>query len=150
LDLIGTFDPSPITDSINGVISAFRGNYGAAATSVVAAFIPYAGDTLKAGKVALTGQLHHVISKKIFQELEEHATLAGKYALRDARLTTRAVDEASHTGYQMWHRELDAEVQQWLKKPQNANTTTEQFESWLHGRYSQPDMKQRFPNGLDQ
>jgi RHS repeat-associated protein len=53
LDIVGTFDPTPITDSINGVISAFRGNYGAAATSVVAAFIPYAGDTLKAGKVAV-------------------------------------------------------------------------------------------------
>jgi RHS repeat-associated protein len=150
LDIIGTFDPTPITDSINGVVSAFRGNYGSAGVSLASALIPYAGDTLKAGKVVLTGQLHHVISKKVFRELEEHATLAGKYALRDARLTTMAADEVSHTGYQMWHRELDAEVQQWLKSPQNANATTGQFESWLNWRYGQPDMKRRFPNGLDQ
>jgi len=37
----------------------------------------------------LTGQEHHVISKRIARKLEEHATLRGRYAERDPRFKTR-------------------------------------------------------------
>ena len=72
--------------------------------------------------------------------------MKGKYGWRDLRFTTTAVDDAAHRGYQTWHRELDDEIVGWLGRNQNA--TTQQFEDWLRWRYSQPDMKARFPNGF--
>ncbi|MGL4419168.1 MAG: RHS repeat-associated core domain-containing protein, partial [Gemmataceae bacterium] len=96
----------------------------------------------------LTGQIHHPISTKIGRELEAHPTLKGNYTPCDPRFTTQAVDEASHKGYQKWHRELDQEVIDWLRDPKNRAATTKQFEDWLRWRYGQPDLKARFPNGF--
>ena len=96
----------------------------------------------------LTGQTHHPISTKVARELEQHPTLKGKYTPRDPRFTTQGVDEAAHKGYQTWHRELDDEVISWLRDPKNLNATPEQFEAWLRWRYTQPDLKARFPNGF--
>ena len=59
---------------------------------------------------------------------------------------TRAADAAAHRGYQTWHRQLDAEVADWLAR--NPNATTTQFERFLQQRYSQPDLLERFPNGF--
>ena len=64
------------------------------------------------GSSVTTGQTHHPISRIVQAELERHPIRAGKYQPRDPRFTTQAVDEASHRGYQMWHRELDAEIAQ--------------------------------------
>jgi hypothetical protein len=94
----------------------------------------------------LTGQIHHPISKPIFKELEQHPNLAGKYTPRDPRFTTQAIDKAAHNGWPRWHRDLDAEVGQWIR--QNQGATKDQFETWLRWRYSQPDLKARFPNGF--
>jgi len=44
------FDPTPISDSLSGVLSLAQGNYVDAGLSFGAAFVPYAGDTLKAAK----------------------------------------------------------------------------------------------------
>ena len=70
LDIIGTFDPTPIVDTVNAIISVIRGRYGAAATSMVAAVIPYAGDAAKAtkiGKTIIEKAVHgnSILSKKI-------------------------------------------------------------------------------------
>jgi RHS repeat-associated protein len=99
-----------------------------------------------AAKAIATGQEHHVISRRIAAALEDHPTLAGQYAPRDPRFVTRAADAAAHRGYQTWHRQLDAEVADWLAR--NPNATTTQFERFLQGRYTQPDLLERFPNGF--
>ncbi len=95
-----------------------------------------------------TGQIHHPISKKVHKALGRHPTLKGKYKVRDKEITTRAVDRAAHRGYQKWHRELDAEVAQWIADPVNRNASQEQFETWLRWRYGQPDLKTKFPEGF--
>jgi RHS repeat-associated protein len=91
------------------------------------------------------GQLHHAISKKVFQALER-SPLAGKYALRAQNLVTRAKDLISHCGYQKWHRDYDKELAEWIQR--NRPRTKTQFEDYLRNRYNQPDLRSRFPNGL--
>ena len=93
-----------------------------------------------------TGQRHHAISARIHRATEGHRNLAGRYQARDPRFMTRARDSGSHRGYQRWHRALDNEVVQWIEGHQAASPA--QFESFLGQRYSQPDLMNRFPNGL--
>ncbi|WP_152622407.1 Wall-associated protein precursor [Archangium violaceum] len=93
-----------------------------------------------------TGQNHHIISRPISKELEEHKTLRGLYKPRDERFVTRAKDEESHCGYQQWHRDVDKEVIEWLKDFSSA--TRKEFESFLREIYSRPEMLKRFPNGF--
>ena len=92
------------------------------------------------------GQLHHVISRPIAKELEEHETLSGHYKARDPRFVARAVDEEAHCGYQEWHRKVDEEVIAWLRRYSRA--TAQQFEAFLREIYSRPDMLKRFPRGF--
>lgn len=101
---------------------------------------------LLAPRAIATGQEHHVISRRIAAALDDHPTLAGQYTARDPRFVTRAADAAAHRGYQTWHRQLDAEVVDWLAR--NPNATTSQFERFLQGRYGQQDLLERFPNGF--
>ncbi|HLL54900.1 MAG TPA: hypothetical protein VK447_15200 [Myxococcaceae bacterium] len=93
-----------------------------------------------------SGQLHHVISKPIAAKLEKHGTLGGHYTARDPRFVTRAADEASHNGYQQWHRDSDKEVIDWLNEHEAA--TPVEFESKLREIYNRPDMRARFPDGF--
>lgn len=65
---------------------------------------------------------------------------------RDPRFVTRAIDGEAHRGYQTWHRELDAEIVDWLAR--NPNATSQQFEGYLKQQYAQPDRATRFPNGF--
>ena len=60
----------------------------------------------------------------------------------------QALDEASHRGYQTWHRAYDDEVVDWLAR--NREATREQFLRFLRDIYARPEMKQRFPNALNQ
>ncbi|ATB28009.1 Wall-associated protein precursor [Melittangium boletus] len=92
------------------------------------------------------GQNHHVISRPIAKELDQHITLRGLYTARDPRFVTRAVDEPSHCGYQSWHREVDKEVISWLRRYRQA--TPKQFEAFLREIYSRPSMRVRFPRGF--
>jgi hypothetical protein len=92
------------------------------------------------------GQLHHAISRPIAKALARHRTLRGLYKPRDRRFVTRAVDEQSHCGYQQWHRDVDAEVVEWLER--NRTATPKQFEAFLREIYNRPPMRARFPNGL--
>jgi hypothetical protein len=93
-----------------------------------------------------TGQLHHPISKRVHDAIEKHPKLKGKYKYRDPRITSRAVDKAAHNGYEDWHRKLDEEVANWIGNHKKA--TPKEFEAWLRWRYSQPDVKARFPQGF--
>lgn len=95
---------------------------------------------------APSGQLHHVISKRIAEALEKHPTLRGHYTARDPRIVTRAADKASHNGYQKWHRDVDDEVIRWLKEYDDA--TPAEFEAFLRRIYSRPEMRVRFPDGF--
>jgi hypothetical protein len=92
------------------------------------------------------GQQHHPISRRIAKGLEEHLTLKGLYKPRDPRFVTQAKDEQSHCGYQEWHRKVDEEVVDWLKK--NAKATSQEFMGKLREIYSRPEMKARFPHGF--
>jgi len=51
IDLGGIFDPTPVTDGANTVISVFRGRLLDAGTNAVAAAVPFIGDTLKLAKI---------------------------------------------------------------------------------------------------
>jgi hypothetical protein len=92
------------------------------------------------------GQNHHVISRPIAKALEEHRTLRGSYEPRDKRFVAKAKDKESHCGYQEWHREVDAEVVEWLRRFPAA--TRKQFEAFLREIYNRKDMRERFPNGF--
>ena len=50
LDVVGLFDPTPISDGVNGVVSLFRGDFLGAGISAVS-MIPYIGDAAKLGKL---------------------------------------------------------------------------------------------------
>jgi hypothetical protein len=101
------------------------------------------------GRAAIpTGQIHHPISIRVGRALDSHPTLRGQFQPRDPRFTTRAIDEAAHRGYETWHRQLDAEVVQWIRDPANARATPQQFLDWIRWRYSQPDLRARFPKGF--
>lgn len=59
LDVAGLFDPTPISDGVNGVISLFRGDFLGAGLSAVS-MIPYVGDAAKLGKL---GKWAETVSK---------------------------------------------------------------------------------------
>jgi RHS repeat-associated protein len=50
LDIVGTADPTPLSDGINGLIYLVQGEWKWAGVSFAAAFLPYAGDAAKVGK----------------------------------------------------------------------------------------------------
>jgi hypothetical protein len=92
------------------------------------------------------GQKHHIISWPIAKRLKGHATLDGVYKPRDPRFVAKAKDDASHCGYQDWHRKIDKEVIEWLNE--NPKATPEQFEKLLRAIYSRPELLKRFPHGF--
>lgn len=92
------------------------------------------------------GQDHHIISRPIAEQLEQHETLRGLYKPRDKRFVAKAKDKESHCGYQEWHRDVDKEVVEWLKREVKA--TPEQFMKFLRQIYNRPKMRERFPHGF--
>ncbi|MEW6536829.1 MAG: RHS repeat-associated core domain-containing protein [Candidatus Auribacterota bacterium] len=95
---------------------------------------------------ANTGQTHHVISKKIYDALSDHPILGGQYSYRDDGLTTQATNSDAHKGYQKWHREIDAEVSNWISRM--PDVTTYDFENYLNDIYNRPELKEKFPDGI--
>jgi hypothetical protein len=61
--------------------------------------------------------------------------------------TVKKDDVISHKGYQRWHRTLDDEIVEWLGAHNRA--TAHEFEDYLIQRYSQDDLIEIFPNGLE-
>lgn len=55
LDVAGLFDPTPVSDGANGVISLLRGDFLGAGISAVS-MIPYIGDAAKLGKLGAWGK----------------------------------------------------------------------------------------------
>lgn len=55
LDIAGIFDPTPISDGSNAVISLFRGDFSGAGISALG-FIPVLGDAAKLGKLGKWGE----------------------------------------------------------------------------------------------
>lgn len=53
LDVAGTFDPTPVSDSLNALLYGLEGDVPNAFISLAAAFAPFAVDTLKLGRPAL-------------------------------------------------------------------------------------------------
>jgi hypothetical protein len=92
------------------------------------------------------GQGHHVISRPIANALERHKTLRGLYKPRDKRYLAKGKDKESHCGYQKWHREVDREVIEWLRRETDA--TPEEFIAFLRDIYMRPSMRERFPHGF--
>jgi hypothetical protein len=176
LDMVG-FVPivGDVADLTNAIIYAYNGDWFNCATSLVSV-IPTVGDLIgKSSKVVIhagvvtvigakadvvnpilrrwkrvvpSGQIHHPISSKVYRALEQHPILAGRYRPRDPRFTTQAIDQAAHYGYPRWHRELDAEVVNWVRDRVNRGKTPAEFEAWLRWRYLQPDLRARFPSGF--
>ena len=87
-----------------------------------------------------------MLSNRILRALEAHPTLHGLFDRND--LVVQALDEASHRGYQAWHRAYDREVVKWLAE--NTEATREEFLKFLREIYARPEMRQRFPNALNQ
>ncbi|MFL5245942.1 MAG: polymorphic toxin-type HINT domain-containing protein [Gemmataceae bacterium] len=94
----------------------------------------------------LLGQLHHVISKKIWRALDKHAILKGLFKVRDPRFVTRAISAIAHKGYQKWHRDLDRRIVEWLERFVAASE--EEFMQFLKTLYNDPDLLWRFPKGF--
>ena len=111
---LATVRPASVARAARGTVNS---EAGALAAQLRA---PLARGNAASG--SLTGQIHHPISRTVFNALEQHPNLAGKYLPRDARLTTQAIDEAAHRGYQAWHRALDAEVAQWIRNNPQATS----------------------------
>ncbi|MDR2171942.1 MAG: hypothetical protein LBP59_17495, partial [Planctomycetaceae bacterium] len=170
LDVAGFTPIGVVTDPVNGGIHLSRGNYSESALSMVAA-IPVIGDGIKAGATAaktgkeiaeqaikygdeivdagknttkLTGQLHHPISKKIFNELDKNESISSKFKDNYRNFITKAIDRQSHSGYQQWHRELDDKIVDWLKN--HNKTTDEEFIVFLKKIYNESDLAKRFPD----
>ena len=75
LDIVGIFDPTPISDGINGVISLARQDYAGAATSA-AGMLPFIGDAAKLGKLGR----HAETIAKVIEAAKTNPALAEKLA----------------------------------------------------------------------
>jgi hypothetical protein len=143
------FSPVDETVLVLKVLQWVRGPNGKCALrTITQLFRRGKGPATRGGPTeSLTGQYHHAVGTKIHRATEAHPNLTGQYQARDSRFVTQAKDAPSHRGYQHWHRDLDNEVIQWIQR--NPQATTADFETFLRQRYSQPDLLDRFPNGLD-
>ncbi len=119
-----------------------------AAPPQVAKAPPTAGNatTAAATQATPTGQMHHAISKRVYDALQERPLLKGHFKERDPQFTARAATAEDHKGYQKWHIDLDKEVVQFIEETENLDP--KKFAAWLQKRYRQPDLKKRFPEGL--
>ena len=114
LDIVGIFDPTPVSDGINAAMSAKKGDWGDVIISSLG-FIPYAGDLAKVGK----------IEKDI--KILENAVGAVKNAEKSADAGKSAKDllREGRSGKQERLKELanDSNVSKsdkgWIKQEQN-------------------------------
>jgi hypothetical protein len=78
--------------------------------------------------------------------LDDHRTLRGVFKRDDKRFQFPAKDAEAHKGYDEWHRDIDAEVVNWIKKEQNQVATPKEFLRYLHDFYQRPLNRSRIPN----
>jgi hypothetical protein len=87
-----------------------------------------------------TGQFHHIFSKKVMDEINLHDKIQGLINRKD--IIIQAQTKEVHQGYEGWHRELDKEIVEWLRK--NKTKDVDEFMEFLRERYNQPDLIERF------
>ncbi|MDX2184057.1 MAG: RHS repeat-associated core domain-containing protein, partial [Gemmatimonadaceae bacterium] len=158
LNLYGYADGDPVNYSDPFGLSPCCVHVGAIASSLARAletdghaeaeqFLDLALSTSPGGAAAkLGGQLHHVVSRRIAAVMQRYVNLRGAANEMRSRLITRAADRAAHNGYQTWHRELDQEAIDFIRR--NPNMKAPEFEKWLVRRYGKPDLEKRFPDGV--
>lgn len=88
-----------------------------------------------------SGQIHHILSNKIMNALNNHKTLKGIFKRSD--FTVQAINKQAHLGYEEWHRCYDQRVVEWLKN--NRNAKPKQFLQFLQEIHQEPWLKNRFP-----
>jgi len=113
--------------------------------------VTWNGDGLPSEVRLLVGATERLTSFAISRPIHSamlrlNPRLANYFKPRDARFVLRAKDLASHNGYGGWHRAIDEEAARWMSRRPNA--APDQFIEWLRWRYSQPDLRGRFPNGF--
>lgn len=91
-----------------------------------------------------TGQVHHLLSKKIMEAINNHKNLSGKFFRNDPDFIYRAANAEAHRGYQEWHREYDKRVERWLNE--NPRATVDQFRSYLNNLHQEEWLRSRIPN----
>lgn len=66
-------------------------------------------DAAKTG-IKATGQAHRLLGNKITRALNNHPTLTGAfdYSRTNSKYIYNDLDDATHKGYQTWHRQYDA------------------------------------------
>ncbi len=100
-----------------------------------------------AGKaVEASGQWHHILSKKIMDGLKGTNSLKSAFERDD--FLVQALDEASHKGYQDWHRKYDQKVVDWLTD--NPDASKSKFLEFLQDIYKESDMENKFPDAWKQ
>ena len=92
--------------------------------------------------IPLTGQKHHILSKKIWNAMSD--PLKEAFGNNRNSLIVQAVDYASHHGYQVWHRAVDNELRDFLIE---YSPTVSQFIDKLVKEYA--PLVDRFPTVLD-
>jgi hypothetical protein len=83
LSIAGIFDPTPISDGLDGIISLFRGDFLGAGISAVS-MIPYLGDVAKLGKL---GKFAETVAKAV-----DLAKIDAKFAERVAPVLDKIRD----------------------------------------------------------
>jgi hypothetical protein len=130
-----------LTSTAGSITALLRANSATRAAATTATAV------INGEFASATGQIHHAVSTPIWRALQEHRILHGRYVARDPRFVTRAANDAAHRGYQQWHRDIDDEVIRWLR--QHADATADEFAHFLRGIYNRPELRQRFPHGLE-
>jgi len=92
--------------------------------------------------IPLTGQKHHILSKKIWNAMSD--PLKAAFGRNPDTLIVQAVDYAAHHGYQAWHRAVNNELVKFLR---TYNPTAPQFIDELVKEYTQ--LVDRFPTVLE-
>jgi hypothetical protein len=99
-------------------------------------------EPIPASPVIGPGQIHHVISNPIINEVNKNPDLSNQINREDPQFKIQAKDLQSHYGYDTPHRAADQQTVNWLQK--NPNATYKEFIDHLNNVYSQPAQVQRF------
>ncbi len=117
LDILGIFDPTPISDGTNAVISMLRGNWFDAGISLVSA-VPYIGDLAKAGRLGKVAQLGEDLLSRFAGMAGEEiaATAMGRAIIPVLNTISGAIAEAQNAiGGTAWNQ-LGPETQDRLQE----------------------------------
>ena len=101
LDIVGTLDPTPLSDGANALAYWIEGDYENMAISAIAALLPYGGDLLKGGKLAKS------IAKAASEATEESAAALKLGRSASSKILARNMEEVGisrpSSGYAAHH-----------------------------------------------